>query len=252
MIKTIQYRGKWVRLNGRRASDRFVTVQRFRRIAPSLPPPPASTNWFASVGFDWGAEGNDVFGDCPYAAASKLRMLKSASIGGGLVLSAASTEADYCLATGCNGVPGDPTDQGDTVEHMISWYQSKGAFGQAHDISPSNPKHMMQANAYIIGGPNFGLCMPDEWVENQDLDVWDVAGPPNPDNGHDVMGLDYVASGNYFVIDTWNFRKHLTFAAILKYATVVTAIDAPCGYRADGTNAANFTTQQVNADIAAL
>jgi hypothetical protein len=48
--------------------------------------------------------------------------------------------------------------------------------------------------------------------------VWDVAGAPDPDNGHCVVGVGYDAKG--VTIDTWGMTGLITDHAIAKYATV--------------------------------
>ena len=47
--------------------------------------------------------------------------------------------------------------------------------------------------------------------------TWDVAGPPNPDNGHCVVGVGYSNKG--VKICTWGMLGTLTDEAVEKYAT---------------------------------
>jgi hypothetical protein len=46
---------------------------------------------------------------------------------------------------------------------------------------------------------------------------WDVAGDPDPENGHAIMGLGYYPTG--IIVDSWGMIGCLTWAAIAKYCT---------------------------------
>ena len=47
--------------------------------------------------------------------------------------------------------------------------------------------------------------------------VWDVAGAPDPNNGHCVAGVGYTTNG--VKICTWGMEGMITDAAIAEYAT---------------------------------
>jgi hypothetical protein len=47
--------------------------------------------------------------------------------------------------------------------------------------------------------------------------VWDAAGPPDPENGHCVVGVGYNNKG--VTIATWGMTGLMTDHAIAKYAT---------------------------------
>ena len=47
--------------------------------------------------------------------------------------------------------------------------------------------------------------------------IWDVAGAPDPNNGHCVVGVGYTAAG--ITIDTWGMTGLMTNAAVAKYPT---------------------------------
>jgi hypothetical protein len=62
--------------------------------------------------------------------------------------------------------------------------------------------------------------LPDGWVSPMPSAsgfVWDVAGPPNPENGHCVAGFGYSNEG--ITISTWGMTGCLTYKAVAKYAT---------------------------------
>ena len=66
----------------------------------------------------------------------------------------------------------------------------------------------------------FGIELPDAWINPEPSAsgfIWDVAGDPDPDNGHCVVGVGYNAQG--VTIATWGMTGLMTDAAIAKYAT---------------------------------
>ena len=254
MGKIIEFRGKKVHLGGRLPTQHVGNRRLFAEMAYKLPDEPTATSWLESLlalDGEPGAEGNDQVGLCPYAADAYLFMLRAASLGTKLLITAEQTEAVYAAATGWNGVIGDPSDQGDTVDHMVQFIQTTGfeglTFGATAMIRPGNAKQIRQANAFLVGGPNLGLSLPDEWLANENSSVWDVAGEPNPANGHDVMGLDYQPDG--LIVNSWGERFLVTWAAIAKYADDVRAIDTSNGYGVSGVNAAGMSKSQVQIDL---
>ena len=86
--------------------------------------------------------------------------------------------------------------------------------------------------------------------------TWDVAGPPDPDNGHCFIGVAYDPKG--VQIDTWGMLGHLTDAAIAKYASTagqgeLYAVLSPEIITRASRKAANgFNFAQLQADFAAL
>ena len=52
---------------------------------------------------------------------------------------------------------------------------------------------------------------------SEDGFVWQVAGPPNPDNGHAVCAVDYNKNG--ITILSWGMYGVITWSAVAKYLT---------------------------------
>lgn len=65
----------------------------------------------------------------------------------------------------------------------------------------------------------FGVELPDAWISpfpSASGFVWDVAGNPDPDNGHAFCGTSWSPTG--IGIATWGMEGTITNAAIAKYA----------------------------------
>jgi hypothetical protein len=125
-------------------------------------------------------------------------------------------------------VPGDPnTDQGCDEQTALNYWENNGApKGSTHKIAGwlsvngADPSEY-RAALWLFENLYFGIELPDRWINPMPSSsgfVWDVAGSPDPDNGHCVVGVGYNAKG--VTIDTWGMTGLMTDAAIAKYATV--------------------------------
>jgi hypothetical protein len=123
----------------------------------------------------------------------------------------------------CGYVDGDPsTDGGCVVESVLEKWQSHGLprgskLAGRLAIDPTNEFELKTA-VWLFENLIFGLELPDAWINpfpSGDGFTWDVAGAPDPENGHCVAGVDLVPGG--ILIDTWAMEGTLTFAAIAKY-----------------------------------
>jgi hypothetical protein len=86
-------------------------------------------------------------------------------------------------------------------------------------IDPTNVAEVKCAGWLFRG---FGICagLPDAWVNPMPSTsgfTWDVAGDPDPDNGHGFTGCGYNADGSV-PICTWGMLGTLTAPALAKYA----------------------------------
>jgi hypothetical protein len=218
--------------------------------------PANGTNYRLSMSTPPGPGGNDRVGCCPFAAERVIYMERGASIGDEPNIVVADELARYARVSGWNGVVGDQSDTGTTVDAMVADAEANGIdgftfTGQA-SIRSGNIDMIRRVVAFFVGGVNFGFQLPDA-VLNQPMPttpegriVWDVCGPANPDNGHDVMGLDVAPNGN-IIIDTWGFTDvEVTPAFILAYADDVRAVETSNGFDVNGKNAAGLTREQTS------
>ncbi len=124
-------------------------------------------------------------------------------------------------------VPGDSsTDNGCVLTDVFDYWKKTGLpngekiLGYV-SINASSFKDVLAAN-YLFENLCFGMGLPDAWVNPfpSDGGTWDIAGLPNPDNGHAVLGCSGNASGMAagIYVDTWGERVRITPAAIAGYA----------------------------------
>jgi hypothetical protein len=124
-------------------------------------------------------------------------------------------------------VPGDPsTDNGCDEQTALNYWMRTGApIGSGHKIAgylavnANNPQECRTA-LFLFENLYFGLELPDAWTNPMPQAsgfTWDVAGPPDPSQGHCIIGCAYGPKG--ITIDTWGMLGHLTNAAMAKYCT---------------------------------
>ena len=173
---------------------------------------------------------NDQLGDCVIAGGFHVRGVTSGNaLGTPVNFTADQVLQDYSAIGGY--VPGDPsTDNGCDESTAINyWIQTGFPDGVkllgSLDVDPTNPTECMTA-LYLAENLYFGVPMPDDWVNAQmpqsDNFVWDVAGDPDPDNGHCFNGDGYNLSGysaQGVGIDTWGMLGLVTWAALAKYCS---------------------------------
>ena len=158
-------------------------------------------------------------GDCAIAGDQHLEALRVFNAGGAYVPTTADTLAEYSAVTGFN--VNDPnSDQGTDPMALYAWrkthpYPSGSVMVDAVAVDASSPEKVKEA-CWLAVGLNLAMAMPDDWENLEDNnDVWDVAGPPNPANGHDPPIVDY--DENYVYLNTWGEIIRLTWAALAKY-----------------------------------
>lgn len=124
--------------------------------------------------------------------------------------------------------PNDPenTDNGCNENTALDYWLASGFVSPIHKIEgalaidATNDAEVASA-IWTLENGMYGVPMPDAWVSMmptlKDGDVWDVAGPPNPNNGHCFGATGRLANGNYR-IDSWGFQLEITPAANARYA----------------------------------
>ena len=193
-------------------------------VAENLPPVPAECNYFtpatAPVVSDMFQ--NDRLGCCVIAAAGHLVGVATGNAGDLFHYSEAQIIADYSAVTGY--VPGEEaTDNGTDEVSAFQYWQQHGfangtkLAGWIH-VDPTNQQEIQTA-LYLFEGIFFGIGLPDAWLNPPPaapLFFWDVAGDPNPDNGHAFLGGGCGPRG--VDISTWGVVGEISWGAIAKYA----------------------------------
>jgi hypothetical protein len=143
----------------------------------------------------------------------------------------AQVTSNYSAITGY--VPGNPsTDDGTDPVAALQWYASNatpggppiaGALGFDYGgvgVAGADQTLAMQGIDLLEGGW-LTLGLPDAWVTAIPTMatgfVWDVAGPANTANGHDVQIIGYNATGIQIV--TWDMEGSITWPAVALYVT---------------------------------
>jgi len=76
----------------------------------------------------------------------------------------------------------------------------------------------LQSGIFLFEAGILTLELPNQYVSPFPAAsgfLWDVAGPPNPNQGHSIMKLGYTNSGA--IIGTWGMLGVMTWAAMAKY-----------------------------------
>jgi hypothetical protein len=164
---------------------------------------------------------NDKIGDCVIAGGYHVVGLATGNANGSpFIASDAEILADYEVIGGYN--PNDPsTDQGCNEVTALNYWTEKGFADGSKlyawlELDPSNQAEC-QAALYLFENLFFGMELPDEWLATFPTKgtLWDVAGPPNPNNGHCVIGGAYNPGG--VAICSWGVVLTLSWAALHKY-----------------------------------
>jgi hypothetical protein len=166
--------------------------------------------------------GNDRLGDCVIAGGYHIVGVETGNAG--VLFTAADNQivGDYSAIGGYD--PNDPnTDQGCDEETALNFWQNQG-FVDGTKICgwlavDATDQSEVQAAMFLFENLMFGIELPDEWINpfpSTDGFVWDVAGQPDPNNGHAVIGLGYDPSG--VQIDSWGLFGTITWPAVAQYA----------------------------------
>jgi hypothetical protein len=190
----------------------------------TLPPPPASCDYSVpAASVLENIYGNDKLGDCVIAGGYHVVGVETGNGGHLFTASPGQIIADYSAIGGYN--PEDPsTDQGcDETTALDYWTNTGFADGTKIlgylAVDPTNKAEVMSA-MYLFENLYFGLELPDAYVDPMPSApgfTWDVAGKPDPNNGHCIIGTGYNATG--VQIDTWGMIGTFTWAAIAAYCT---------------------------------
>ncbi len=191
-----------------------------------LPAPPASVDYSpkAMVSLS-NIFGNDALGDCVIAAGAHCLGVWTGNAGQIYVPNTGQIINEYTLIGGY--IPGRPaTDNGCDEESAFRYWMSSGMADGSKlagwlAIDATNSTLVKQA-INLFENCYFGVAMPDAWVANMGSMrsgfTWDVAGSPDPSNGHAFNGVGYTAAG--VTIDTWAMLGTVTWAAVARYATL--------------------------------
>ena len=191
----------------------------YKEALPSAPPAEDYSPPAASVLSN--IYGNDTLGDCGIAGGYPMVGVWTGNAGDLFTATMEQIVADYSKIGGY--VPGDPTtDQGIELQTALNyWTESGFADGTKLlgwiGVDATNLDEVKSA-LWLFEGLYIGMELPDAWVSSMPTGpdfTWDVAGNPDPNNGHCIIGCGYDPSG--VKICTWGLLGTQTWPAIQKY-----------------------------------
>lgn len=174
---------------------------------------------------------NDELGDCVIACMAHAVGVFTANAGGPPdVYTNTQVIAMYSAISGYDPnaklVDGEnPTDNGCDERTAMAYWQAQGAPAGSNKIAGwvsidgSNITRVKTA-LWLFENLVFGVELPDKWIDpvpGKAGFLWDVAGPPDEDNGHCFLGVGYDQQG--VIIDSWGILGKVTWQAVAKYAT---------------------------------
>ena len=217
--------GRDVHLGGRRIPRVPHTVLKMKHVRrpSSVPPPPTGMDLTGtSLVAQRNVDLNDAEGDCVIAGRAHRIALITGAAGSLFTYSQAQVQAEYERIGGY--VPGDPsTDQGCDMTTAAEDGVKTGYADGSKDVGfvqvdAANQEEVMSAFNVLENG-DLGLALPDAWIQTMptsDGVVWDVAGDPDPENGHCVQIVGYDATKGV-LINTWGLFIWITWPALAQY-----------------------------------
>jgi hypothetical protein len=234
-IKTVTHpaSGHSFKLGRKRPIARCPRFALKNYLTRGTPAPPASIDYTKAAAtalaemYD-----NDTLGDCVIAGMAHVVGVLTGNSGAKPFIY--SNKEIIGLYSAIGGyVPGDPsTDQGCDEQTALNYWENNGALPPkassstgSHKIAgwmtvDGTNKEEVQTAMWLFENLYFGIELPDAWINpapSKSGFVWDVAGAPDPNNGHCVVGVGYNATG--VTIDTWGMTGTMTYAAVAKYPT---------------------------------
>lgn len=164
---------------------------------------------------------NDELGDCVVAAGHHIQGIATGNAGDLWLPTHEQIVADYSAIGGY--VPGQPeTDQGCDMQIALRYWTERGFDNGTKllgwlAVDAANVTLVKQA-IFLFQHLFLGAEMPDSWVNpfpEKDGFVWDLAGPPNPNNGHAFCAFGYSDEGVF--VDSWGMGGLVTWPAFARY-----------------------------------
>ena len=198
-----------VRFQNRQAMKLGHPPRQFR-LSGAYPAVPLPIDWTRNDTLVFPLDGNNVYGDCMYAAACHADNTFTGNNG---------TESSF----GLNAIIQDylqlsPNDTGLNVGQITGAWRNGLANIPAASISgvlsmdPTDAA-AMQAAIYFFGGVFFMLSLPDAWLSFDNGTIWDAPAVPDPAKGHAVWWNGVDGNGNY-KLQTWGEHGWITPAGV--------------------------------------
>lgn len=168
--------------------------------------------------------GNDVEGNCTIVACAHEEGIFTANAGGPIFIPTLAQVND--MYSRCEGPPGFPAiDNGCDEITVLNDYQTNGLAGHKCTgwmrVDATNMHQCMTA-LWLFENLYLTLELPDAYVNpfpSGNGFIWNVAGDPDPNNGHAIISTDYDFSNPWpkFEIATWGMEGYMKPGALMKY-----------------------------------
>jgi hypothetical protein len=208
---------------GRKVSDPNSKKLHFHAYAGKLAPPPPSVDYSAKAPNSiQDIFKNDTLGCCVIADNCHGLGIVTGNASKEFVTPDSAVIKEYSAIGGY--VPGDEsTDNGCDPEVALNYYTTTGYADGSKlvawmAVDATNETLVKQAVNELLNAA-IAVNLPDAWTNPMPSGngfVWDVAGPPDPEQGHEVCIYGYNAQG--VLIDSWGLKGTVTWAALAKYA----------------------------------
>ena len=234
-------------------------------LGKSLPNPPVLWTWGRLAAASLNEMYlNDTEGDCVIAEICHSCGVMTGNATGTSQLFTDTQVNDLYSAIG-GYVPGDEsTDNGCDIQTALNYWGTSGLLQGVHKIAGylavnSADVIEIQTALFLFQNLSIGLDLPDSWITpfpSTSGFIWDVAGPADPSNGHNILGFGYNSEG--VPISTWAMQGLLTYSAISQYCSAANQGELYTVISTDSLNAASkrapngFDWTQLLADFDAI
>ncbi|HVE20668.1 MAG TPA: hypothetical protein VNC39_01715 [Acidocella sp.] len=202
-----------------------------RGVAP-LPPPPASADWSKPV-HAWLMLGNDVYGDCAWAAMLHAVQLWTANAGAEVMPDTACALADYSAETDFTAGPPVANDNGTVLLDALRYWMltgiaidTDGALDRLDGFADIEPGDIdgIKRSIEEFGCVLLGVELPESAETQFDAgEPWFVLDMPDaPAGGHAVLAVAYDANGMWVV--TWGERQYVEWPWWKRYGSEAYAL----------------------------
>jgi hypothetical protein len=206
-----------VHADGRRLGKRppkrdHRTLRLARYLTARLPAPPLAVDHSSRV-LDWPMYANDELGICgPAGAAHQVQSWSTYAERGTITPPLQQVKDDYYAITG-------GADAGVYLLDMLNHWRRNGIGGDQIEafvqVSPNLDEARLAVQ--LFGSLGMGLSLPDQGT----FGPWDrLYGPPNPNNGHYVVGVRYADAERLLDVVTWGGILRMSYDFFLKYCVV--------------------------------
>ena len=221
-MKTICVSGKSVTFGRKRPRPGRRCLHLRNYLRASLPSPPSSVNYSEKASQELSnINMNDSLGDCVIAGGYHIVGIETGNASNEFIATNAQIIADYSAIGGY--VPGYPsTDNGCDEPTALDYWTTHGFANGTKllgwlAVDATNKTEVMQA-MWLFENLFLGIELPNGWISpfpSNNGFTWDVAGNPDPNNGHCVISAGYGTAG--LNIDTWGLLGTLTWNALAEY-----------------------------------